>query len=158
MTTMKLSPGEALDEVGLAERFDSSRSPTRETLVRLSADGLVTTQANRMTVVTPMELARVPEFLDALDLLLRVMARLAAVHRTQAGSCQNTRNVQGVRERHCYEYQDARRLSDDRDELLFHMDVARAGRNTYFADLYSRLLDEGRRMLHLHLQFKWQDI
>lgn len=30
--TMKLAPGTPLDEVGLAERFDSSRSPPRRTV------------------------------------------------------------------------------------------------------------------------------
>ena len=30
------------------------------------------------------------------------------------------------------------------------MAVARACRNPYFADAYGRLLDEGRRILHLH--------
>jgi DNA-binding GntR family transcriptional regulator len=39
----------------------------------------------------------------------------------------------------------------------FHMAIAKAGRNAYFADLYRRLLDEGRRMLHLHLKYKALD-
>jgi DNA-binding GntR family transcriptional regulator len=39
----------------------------------------------------------------------------------------------------------------------FHMAIARAGRNAYFADLYRRLLDEGRRMLHLHFQYEALD-
>src|SRR5579863_1494663 len=80
--TMKLAPGTHLDELGVAERFDVSRSPVREALVRLSAEGLVTILPNRGNIVTPMDFGRVPEFLDALDLLQRVTTRLAALHRT----------------------------------------------------------------------------
>ncbi len=32
----------------------------------------------------------------------------------------------------------------------FHMAIARAGRNPYMIALYDKLLDEGRRILHLH--------
>jgi DNA-binding GntR family transcriptional regulator len=155
--TMKLAPGEALDEVGLAERFDSSRSPIREALVRLSADGLVTTLANRTTVVTPMELARVPEFLDALDLLQRVTTRLAALHRTQADLVKIRETYKAYEKGVATSIKTRVSLPMIETNYDFHMAVARAGRNTYFADLYSRLLDEGRRMLHLHLQFKLQN-
>ncbi|GAB3629783.1 HTH-type transcriptional regulator LutR [Pandoraea terrae] len=155
--TMRLAPGTPLDEVGLAERFDMSRSPVREALVRLSGDGLVTILANRSTVVTPMDFARVPEFLDALDLLQRVTTRLAALHRTAA-------DLAKIQEKQkAYEKAIAASIKL-RDSLPmieanydFHMTIARAGRNLYFADLYRRLLDEGRRMLHLHFQFKALD-
>ena len=35
----------------------------------------------------------------------------------------------------------------------FHMAIARAGRNAYFAAFYEKLLDEGRRILHLHFDY-----
>lgn len=35
----------------------------------------------------------------------------------------------------------------------FHMAVARAGRNIYYSNFYGRVLDEGRRILHFHLEF-----
>ena len=33
------------------------------------------------------------------------------------------------------------------------MAVAQAGRNPYFLSFYERLLDQGRRMLHMHFEF-----
>jgi DNA-binding GntR family transcriptional regulator len=36
----------------------------------------------------------------------------------------------------------------------FHMTVARAGKNLYYTNFYKRLLDEGRRMLHIHFEYK----
>lgn len=152
--TMKLAPGTHLDELGVAERFDVSRSPVREALVRLSAEGLVTILPNRGNIVTPMDFGRVPEFLDALDLLQRVTTRLAALHRT-AHDLDNIHRAQRA-------YEKAVALSIRTGDSLamieknvdFHMAIAKAGRNVYFADLYRRLLEEGRRMLHLHFHFK----
>ena len=36
---LTLPPGEAIDEIGLAERLSMSRTPIREALVRLAGDG-----------------------------------------------------------------------------------------------------------------------
>ena len=35
----------------------------------------------------------------------------------------------------------------------FHMAIAAAGRNPYFASFYERLLNQGQRMLHLHFEY-----
>lgn len=152
-----LAPGTPLDEISLAERFDMSRSPIREALVRLSADGLVTILPNRSTVVTPMDFRRVPEFLDALDLLQRVVTRLAAMHRSE----QDMVEIRATQL--AYEKAVASSIKSG-DSLIminanreFHMAIAKAGRNHYFAELYQRLLDEGRRMLHLHFEYEALD-
>ncbi|SAL45371.1 GntR family transcriptional regulator [Caballeronia cordobensis] len=152
--TMKLAPGTHLDEQGVAERFGVSRSPVREALVRLSAEGLVNILPNRGNVVAPMDFGRVPEFLDALDLLQRVTTRLAALHRTDD-------DIQTIRIA-AKTYEKAAAASIKKRNSLemieknyeFHMAVARAGKNVYFADIYRRLLEEGRRMLNLHFQFQ----
>lgn len=43
----RLTPGQRLDEVGLAERFGVSRTPIREALIQLSASGLVEIRPRR---------------------------------------------------------------------------------------------------------------
>ncbi len=55
--SLALPPGQLLDETTLAERFDMSRSPVREALIRLGADELVVTLSNRSTIVAPIEVA-----------------------------------------------------------------------------------------------------
>lgn len=155
--TMKLAPGAPLDEIGLSERFNLSRSPIREALVRLSSEGLVSMLPNRSTVVTSMDFGRIPEFLDALDLLQRVTTRLAALHRTPAELAQ-IRGAQKAYEKaiaSCLKSGES--LSMIETNYEFHMAIARAGHNVYFADLYRRLLEEGRRMLHLHFEFQALD-
>jgi DNA-binding GntR family transcriptional regulator len=75
-------PGEKLDEVSLAERFDVSRTPVREALRQLSAMGLVEQRPNRgaiVTVVTPEHLASMFESMAELE---GICARLSAERMT----------------------------------------------------------------------------
>lgn len=147
--TLVLAPGKPLDETLLAQRFGMSRSPIREALVRLSADGLVEMLTNRSTLVAPIDLAGFPRYVEALDFLQRINARLAARFRTDADLARMETLVRA--------FDDACRVSDrlemsatNRD---FHMAVAEAGRNPYLARSYGQLLDEGRRILHLHFDY-----
>src|SRR5262249_5715626 len=80
---VRLAPGALLDEVRLSERFNLSRSPVREGLVRLSSEGLVQILPNRSTIVAPIDFQGIPDFLEALDLLQRVTHRSAAYFRNE---------------------------------------------------------------------------
>jgi DNA-binding GntR family transcriptional regulator len=155
--TMKLAPGSAIDEVSLAERFALSRSPIREALVRLSADGLVTMLPNRSTVVSPMNFSQIPEFLDALDLVQRVVTRLAALHRTpdQLAAIRKAEVAYEKALQICVKNGSSQGMIEKNYD--YHMAIAAAAHNSYFADVYRRLLEEGRRMLHLHFQFQTMD-
>lgn len=151
---VQLAPGAPLDEVGLSERFEMSRSPVREALVRLSSEGLVVVLANRSTIVAPMEFQRVPEFLDALDLLQRVVTRLAALHRSSSELKQIVVAQKAYEESLAQSIASGNSLYMIEKNYEFHMTIAAAGRNQYFMDLYRRLLNEGRRMLHFHFEYK----
>src|SRR5690349_13634729 len=80
---LTLPPGQLLDEMTLAERFDMSRSPIREALIRLAGDDLVVTLPNRSTIVAPIEVATFPKYVEALDIAQRMNTRLAAALRTE---------------------------------------------------------------------------
>lgn len=147
--SLKLSPGDVLEETTLAQRFAMSRSPIREALVRLTADGLAETLSNRSTLVAPINLAEFPRYVEALDILQRINTRLAAKHRTAADI---HRMLQRAKEFDAAcEANDHLRMSETNKE--FHMAIATAGRNTYFARAYGQLLDEGRRILHMHFDY-----
>jgi DNA-binding GntR family transcriptional regulator len=149
---MQPAPASPLDEVGLGERFGLSRSPVREALVRLSSEGLVVILPNRSTIVAPIDFQGMPHFLDALDLLQRAVTRLAAVRRPDA----DLAAIIAAERR----FEDKVRASIAGDDLLplnqadpaFHMALARAGKNARYVSFYRRLLDEGRRMLHMHFE------
>lgn len=148
-----LPPGSPIDEVQLAERFKMSRTPIREALVRLAAEGLVTQLPNRNTIVAPIDFARLPVYFEALALMYRVTTRAAASGRTG-------RHLRVIRE-HQAAYARAVKTDDvpamigaNRD---FHVAIAEAGGNPYFTGLFTRLLDEGRRILRLYYYKSFDD-
>lgn len=75
---LRIEPGSALDEVGLAARFKVSRTPVREALLLLSGEGFVQFLPNRTTIVAPMLLNNTGDYLDMLLILSRGAVRSAA--------------------------------------------------------------------------------
>lgn len=145
---LTLEPGSPLDEVQLSEQFDMSRTPIREALVRLVAEGLATTLPNRNTIVSAIDFVRLPVYFEALTLMYRVTTRGAAVHRSEGDLVR----INAFKEAYAtaVEARDAlRMIQANRD---FHVAIAEAGGNFYFTQLFSRLLDEGRRILRLYYQ------
>jgi len=144
--SLAMPPGSPVDEADLSERFGMSRTPIREALVRLASEGLVETLPNRSSIVSHIDFLNLHNFFDAITLMYRMTTRLAA------------------------EFHDAddlvrmRRHQDDfaaavaaRDALAMiatnrdlHVSIAQAGRNPYYLQLFTRLLDEGRRILRLY--------
>lgn len=146
---LDLQPGAVLDETSLAERFGMSRSPVREALIRLAGDDLVITLSNRSTVVAPIDVQSFPKYVEALDIAQRMNTRLAAELRTDL-------DLKAIARRQ-REFVSAvgkgEHLAMSEANKAFHMAIAHAGRNPYLAAFYERLLNQGRRMLHLHFSY-----
>ena len=147
--TLKLDPGALLDETSLAERFGMSRSPVREALIRLAGDELVVTLSNRSTVVAPIDIQSFPKYVEALDIAQRMTTRLAAELRSETDLKTMARAQRGF----VAAVKTGNHLEMSEANMAFHMAIALAGRNPYFASFYERLLNQGRRMLHLHFDY-----
>jgi DNA-binding GntR family transcriptional regulator len=145
---LSLEPGSPLDEVTLSERFDMSRTPIREALVRLVADGLAKTLPNRNTVVATIDFAQLPVYFEALTLMYRVTTRSAAVHRRDG----DIAIMRGFAAEYAVAVARHDALGMIQTNVDFHMSIAEAGGNPYFSALFRRLLDEGRRILRLYYQ------
>lgn len=143
---LELKPGSPLDEVRLAEQFNMSRTPIREAIVRLVAEGLVETLPNRNTIVATIDFTRLPVYFEALTLMHRVTTRLAAVNRRPHDLARIVAFEQAFAE--AVTRQDALAMMSSNRE--FHVAIAEAGGNHFFTGLFSRLLDEGRRILRLY--------
>lgn len=74
----RLAPGTLLGEVEQAERLGVSRTPLREALARLVADGLATAQRGRGVIVSDISLARLGELFELREALECKAAALAA--------------------------------------------------------------------------------
>ncbi|MDZ7761670.1 MAG: GntR family transcriptional regulator [Desulfovermiculus sp.] len=77
-------PGDPLNEKKLAEEFAVSRTPVRETLIRLSEENLVTMSPHTVARVSGVNLNDFQELIQCRLVLERGIARLAAVNATQA--------------------------------------------------------------------------
>ena len=147
--SLALAPGQLLDETTLAERFAMSRSPVREALIRLAGEDMVVILANRSTIVAPIDVTSFPKYVEALDIAQRMNTRLAAELRTEL-------DLKAIAKRQ-KDFEAAvktgKHLAMSEANKQFHMAIAVAGWNPYLSAFYERLLDQGRRMLHLHFDY-----
>jgi DNA-binding GntR family transcriptional regulator len=74
----RLAPGTVLGEVEQAARLGVSRTPLREALGRLVADGLVVQQSPRVTVVSDLDAGDIGELFEVRRALEETAARLAS--------------------------------------------------------------------------------
>ncbi|MEF3402838.1 GntR family transcriptional regulator [Agromyces sp. CCNWLW203] len=79
-----LAPGTALAEVEQANRLGVSRTPVREALARLEADGLATAASARVLQVSELSPASIVALYELREALEEQAARLAATRRDPA--------------------------------------------------------------------------
>lgn len=82
IVTGQMLPGEKLDEISLATRFEVSRTPVREALRELGAMGLVGREPNRSAVVTNVTEDYLHSMFEAMAELEAMCARLSAERMT----------------------------------------------------------------------------
>jgi DNA-binding GntR family transcriptional regulator len=143
---LELKPGTLLDETLVSRQFGVSRSPVREALIRLSAEGLVQNLRNRTSIVAPFDVAALPAYFDAMLLLYRLSARLAAANVTAA-------RIEGLW-RIVALHEDALHRGDMKSMVRhnhdFHTAIAEMSGNPFLANWMSGLLDQGQRILRLY--------
>jgi DNA-binding GntR family transcriptional regulator len=94
----ELAAGALLAEVEQSTRLGVSRTPLREALSRLAAEGLVSTHSGRGVVVTDVSIDRVTELFEVRQALEEQAARLAARRRDPAVFEQLQREFAGAHE------------------------------------------------------------
>ena len=148
---MHLMPGDYVDEASLGERYGSSRTPIREALIRLSADGLITFGEKRGARISFLLLPDLPRYMEALDLHRRTACRLAAMRRhapevplieTALEAFKAQGSAEGVGN-------DDMSASVADAEMKLYEQISDAGHNAYMADGFSKILLVGLRMMRL---------
>jgi len=89
----RLSPGEKLDELNLARRFEVSRTPVREAIRSLVATGLVEVDGRRGARVAKMSIPKLLEIFDHMAVLEGLCASYAA-RRASAGDLAQLKTLQ----------------------------------------------------------------
>jgi DNA-binding GntR family transcriptional regulator len=146
----QLKPGERLDELSLATRFEVSRTPVREALLQLTSMGLVEMRPRRGAVVASIGLKDLLDMFEVMAELEGMCARLAA-RRISDEECRQMRII----------HEDSKQTVEDGDydayyacNVRFHEMLYAAARNTYLAEqtmaLRNRLAPYRRSQLHQH--------
>lgn len=127
----ELTPGERLDEVRLAERFGASRTPVREALSRLTAQGVLVQGEKRGVFVAKYSREELSQIFEAMHEIEAACARIVSqrlnlLARSEIEAAQSE----------CL----AAAEKGDRDAYLraneeFHMAIYRATGNPYMAEI-----------------------
>ncbi|MBI1847603.1 MAG: GntR family transcriptional regulator [Candidatus Rokubacteria bacterium] len=145
--SLDLEPGRKIDEAALAREFGVSRTPVRESLVRLASEGLVVLLPNRGSQVAPLDLASVRDYLEAIDLCQRAVTSWAALRRRR----EHLEPIEHATQR----FEEAVAARDTDQMILanraFHAAIADACGNAHVGLAYKRLLDEGLRFARFTL-------
>ena len=137
---LKIKPGEPLNEIRLAKELQVSRTPIREALRRLAAEGLVTVTPNVGARVSEINLRDFRELIEFRIILERGVAHLVAVNSTED-------DLRAMRQLHSKtqseKTEDLDRLTDLDSE--FHLIIRRAAHN--------QLLE--KQMEVIQIRFTW---
>ncbi|MEM9966778.1 MAG: GntR family transcriptional regulator [Pseudomonadota bacterium] len=128
-----LKPGTRLDETGLARRFSTSRTPVREALGRLTAQGVLVQGERRGVFVAEYSREQLSHIFEAMHEIEAACARIAAQRLTLL-----SRTEIEAAQADCVEAAEA----GDRSKYLraneaFHMSIYRATGNPYMAEIAS---------------------
>lgn len=143
---LELKPGTLLDETVLGKQFGVSRSPVREALIRLSAEGLVQNLRNRTSIVAQFDVAALPAYFDAMQLLYRLSARLAAGNPNPA----RIEQLHRILDEHDAALRNREMRAMVRHNRDFHIGIAEMSGNPFIVNWMGGLLDQGQRILRLY--------
>ena len=137
---LKIKPGAPLNEIRLAKELQVSRTPIREALRRLAAEGLVTVTPNVGARVSEINLRDFRELIEFRIILERGVAHLVATNST-------VDDIRAMRQLHSKtqseKTEDLDRLTDLDSE--FHLIIRRAAHN--------QLLE--KQMEVVQIRFTW---
>lgn len=149
IVSLELKPGCTLDEGALVESLGISRTPLREAIVRLAAEGLVELLPNRGARVTSMDLPLLQEHLEAFELLQRAATVLASRQRRET-DVDHLSQLAAAFEA-AADARDAQAMIDTNWD--FHHAIGIACGNRYIERMYSGLLTEGLRIARLAMAY-----
>lgn len=140
--TMRLAPGDDLDEASLASKYGLSRTPLREVLQQLAGEGFVVLRENRGARVAEMSHRTLRDFFLVAPMIYASVSRLAA---------QNAKShqVEELKEAQA-RFKSALRTGVVEDRALannrFHAIIGEMADNAYLLPSLNRLLIDHARI------------
>lgn len=133
IATGHLKPGDRLRETELAQRIGLSRTPIREAIRRLEAEGVVTHEPRVGAVVKTLSQQEIVELYEMRIMLETTAAMMAAKHTSLA----ETRTLEALNEQMLSASADPFKVADLNRQ--FHICIVNAARNRYLATSFHNL-------------------
>jgi DNA-binding GntR family transcriptional regulator len=150
-----LAPGEQLIEADLCGALGVSRTPLREALKLLAAEGLVQLRLNRSSIVTPIRREEIDELFEAVAGIERLGAELAAARMTLRDH-EKLASLQARMERH-HDAGELREYFDLNQQI--HRFIIACARNSALRSTHDTLMArvERARFFALSSQERWDE-
>ncbi|MEO1705285.1 MAG: GntR family transcriptional regulator [Pseudomonadota bacterium] len=132
-----LAPGERLDEVSLSERFGVSRTPIREVLTRLTAQGILVPGEKRGVRVAQYTREELAQVFEAMHEIEAACARVASQRLTLLSRAE----IESAQEACMSAAQSGDRQAYLRANESFHDAIYRATGNPYLAGIAAEFRD-----------------
>ena len=148
---LSLSPGEHLDEKMLLKKFPFGRTPIREALNRLIAEGLVKTKNTRGAYVASMNISDTLQLLDAYVISERVISTFADL--SQRSFLKDLKIFQNQYEKVCLK---PNLLLITEINSKFHNRIAESTNNQFLISHSAHLHNLSRRLSYFVYKFESQ--
>ncbi len=129
----ELAPGQRLDEIGLATRFGASRTPVREALSRLTAQGVLVQGERRGVFVAEYTRQDLSQIFEAMHEIEAACARIAS----QRLNLLTKSEIEAAQAKCVEAAQSGDRAAYLRANEAFHTTIYRATGNPYMAEIAS---------------------
>lgn len=143
---LRIAPGTAIDEMALASRFEISRTPIREALMLLAAEQLVVFLPNRTSIVPPLSLHNMGEYMDMYLLLSRSVVQSVIVSLKDTDRAEIEQRLAALVER----LEEGAGEPALRAELALRHLMGDLAGNAFQNRFYRQILDMGIRSKILH--------
>lgn len=141
----ELAPGERVPERVLCERFAISRTPLREALMILAAEGLIDLSPHRGASVSKLSTESLEQLFPVMEALEGLAGELACQHLTES----DLQEIRELHERMVEHYQRGERLQYFQLNQRIHHKIVEAARNPVLMDVYAGLSGRIRRARYL---------
>ena len=141
---LSLPPAKAINTKDLAAQLKLSRTPVREALNRLAAEGLIRIEANHGVFVHPLDVDEINQLMEA----NRVAERLSAFY-CNFEDPGLLREVTGMQAKQRAMLTARRFLDASFWNVSFRTRIARSSGNHHLIDFHRRVLNHARRLSHM---------
>lgn len=151
--TLELAPGEALDEVAIAETYGLSRTPLRDVYQRLAGEGYIKIKANKGASVSSMDLATMRNFFQSAPMIYAAIARLAAENATSV----EITGLKKTQQRFAKAVKSGKSSDMSVYNHQFHEQLGEIANSAYLQPSLCRLLIDHTRMSHRFYRTRQQE-